>query len=538
MKYSNKKSKLPSGDSGHRKPINMNNELPIGKKLDGERYTINNVLGRGGFSITYLAENRMGKKFTIKEFFIDKYCSREKNGEVDFGDLPAERKMDFKKRFEKEGRLLLKIEAEKHPNIVKPIELFSEYNTHYLVLEHIEGRTLKTVVDNGGPLKWNEASDWVLQIGSALSTMHQNKFYHLDIKPSNIIIDNNGQAVLIDFGLCKEVRHKHNNEFTTPAYSGGYSPPEQENGTGRPDARTDIYALAATCYFMLSGSKPGRVDQNDFSFIPHNNGHIIDALKKAMAIDPGERQQSVYGFLNDMQLDGGDETILKTAGRKTSPEKPRRLNPALLLAPAILMLLALAYFGNIPNINGVLGSMINIVPDREPDQEKNTDSLKTKPVNTPRPKEADKKPSPAPEPPSPKPKYANRYKGKIQNTMNDIQYHKIQLQYNVLNKKNEYGDSLIKGICTVTDKDNPDIYARYDISGFVNEENGTEKLNFKTASVIANRALDFCDFSGIFFYEGGTERIEAQFQHGTGTAQRNSCRPYRTNSKFILKKIK
>ncbi|HFA51213.1 MAG TPA: serine/threonine protein kinase [Bacteroidetes bacterium] len=519
----------------------MDTGLPIGKKLDGQRYTIKNVLGRGGFSITYIAENRMGKKFTIKEFFIEKYCTRKEDGSVRFDNLPAEKQEGFKKRFIKEGNLLLKIEKEKHPNIVKAIDLFAENNTHYLVLEYIEGRPLQTIVDDDGPLKWAEATNWIVQIGSALSVMHRNKLYHLDIKPANIIIEKNGQAVLIDFGLCKEVRHEKDREFTTPAYSGGYSPPEQELGNGRPDARTDIYALAATCYFMLTGTKPGRVEKNDYGIIPGNNGCIGNALKKAMAVNPGDRQQSVFQFLEDMKLDGAEETILKTPGRKTSADKPRKLNPALLPALAILILLALAYFGNkSSNMGGFFSSIFSPMP-KDTLNSTITNGNST-PVKNPGSKEGYKKPLPTPEPskpkPKPKPKYAYRYKGKIQRTTDKNQYHKIVLEYNFLNEKNEYGDRLIKGVCSVVDKANPGVWAKYNISGYVSEEDGTNELKFETESVLQNYNLDFCSFSGDFFYERGTDRIEARFQHGTGTAQRNSCSPYRTSSKFILNRIK
>ncbi|MEZ4932542.1 MAG: serine/threonine-protein kinase, partial [Saprospiraceae bacterium] len=215
----------------------MNETLPIGSTLDGKRFTIKSTLGKGGFSITYLAENRLGKQFTIKEFFIDQFSKRENNSSVSFGDLPDDKLNALKNKFEKEGRLLIKIESEKHRHIVKAVDLFSENNTHYLVLEYIDGRTLDEVIKKGGPLKISEAANWLRQVGIALSGLHHDKIYHLDVKPSNIIIDNEGKAVLIDFGLCKEIKKKVDNELTTLAYSNGYAAPEQEDGTGQPNAQ-------------------------------------------------------------------------------------------------------------------------------------------------------------------------------------------------------------------------------------------------------------------------------------------------------------
>lgn len=518
----------------------MNKGLPVGKTLDAGRYTIKSVLGTGGFSVTYLVVNRLGKRFTVKEFFVDGHGKREVDGAVRFEGLPEQQLRSLKEKFETEGRLLLKLEAEKHRNIVRPVEFFSENNTHYLVLEYIEGVTLSEIIKSGGPLKMREASDWVLQIGAALGTLHRLGIYHLDVKPANIIIDAQGQAVLIDFGLCKEAQKKGDGSLTTLAYSSGFAPPEQETGQGRANARMDVFAFAATCHFMLTGIKPdapGLVARQAFS---DSDLWLVDALENGLSADPARRQESVFAFLEDLRLANDDRTKF-FALQKTATVKTKKIKPSLMAVPvlAACFLVAIYFFGQ---ENGTANSPMRPSaatladtadsqrpapgnPARNVGQPQPSGGANNNPGNGKPPVETD--PASTPESTS---KYSYTWQGKIQKSTGNKEFHQIKLEYN----KGRNGE--LDGICTVSEANDPAAKAIFKIVGSFSSDGTTENLHVETISALAGGNMKFCLFSGDFFHEAGTNRIKARFKPNTGTASGNSCSPYRTNSDFVLEK--
>ena len=511
----------------------MNNALPNGKTLDGGRYTITQTLGQGGFSFTYLAENRMGKKFTVKEFFIGRYCKREENDAISFHEIDAGRLKKLKEKFAREGQLLLKIEAEKHKHIVRALDIFSENNTSYLILEYIEGRTLKKVIDESGPLSHQQAAPWLFQIGSALSTLHRNSFYHLDVKPANIIINDQDQAVLIDFGLSKEVADDQKNQFTSLAYTGGYAPPEQEDGSGKPNARMDIYALAATGYFMLTGKTPQRVDQNDYSIFSGDLSYLKGAFAKGLAVDPASRQSTVFSLLQDLGIDEpGGQTIIKEK-KKIEKKKPGSKKPQYVYWAIPLLLLgvfAIYHFTTNPGPPSNDDSYQQTLSDSLTNEDQkapltNNGDKKEEEKTDEGSEEEPKKPAPV----SAAPRYAHGWKGKIQKTTGKKEHDLIRLEYNI-----GEGDK-VEGICVVTDADNPAKRVVFHLSGYLNKKRNKLHLD---ADKIIEKNMDYCLFTGDFSYREGTNTLEAErFKPKTGTASGNSCSPFRTNTNFILQKI-
>jgi serine/threonine protein kinase len=526
----------------------MNETLPIGSTLDGERFTIKSTLGKGGFSITYLAENRLGKQFTIKEFFIDQFSKRENNSSVSFGDLPDDKLNALKNKFEKEGRLLIKIESEKHRHIVKAVDLFSENNTHYLVLEYIDGRTLDEVIKKGGPLKISEAANWLRQVGIALSGLHHDKIYHLDVKPSNIIIDNEGKAVLIDFGLCKEIKKKVDNELTTLAYSNGYAAPEQEDGTGQPNAQMDIYSFVATCFFILTGKKPDSVNKNNYDFFSANESDLKNAIKKGLSLNPIQRQSSMYELLQELKLVNEEEkTVLKIphSATKINKSKKPKLNPALLVLPLLLVALFFGYkysIGDNDNDSERMGAPANdTAQGSQDDKRKEDNEVKKENIDDRKnsdPEISNNEVTPnknSVNPTETKPKNSFRYKGKIHKSRDESQYLTVHLEYIFLNKKNEYGENMIAGKCTITDPKNKNTNVTMDVSGYVAQKDGNENLKLNITSKNGDNSI-FCDFSGDFFYKQGTKKITTHFSYKTGTATGNACSAFRTNSDLTLEK--
>ena len=227
--------------------------------LQNGRYKIESILGQGGFGITYRAvQTSLGRTVAVKEFFMKDYCERaEDSTRITLGTQSSrEMVMRYREKFEKEARTLAKLE---HPHIVRVIDVFQENNTSYYVMEYAEGASLKQQVDEKGPLSEAKAVSYICQVADALRYLHQQHICHLDIKPANILTKANGDAVLADFGLAKQYDEDGGETSTTPVgKSKGYAPPEQyrTGGVKSFSPETDIYALGATLYFLLTGKTP------------------------------------------------------------------------------------------------------------------------------------------------------------------------------------------------------------------------------------------------------------------------------------------
>ena len=227
--------------------------------LQNGRYQIESILGQGGFGITYRAvQTSLGRTVAIKEFFMKDYCERAENSTRVTMGTQSSREMvtRYREKFEKEARTLAKLE---HPHIVRVIDVFQENNTSYYVMEYAEGASLKQQVDEKGPLSEAKAVSYIHQVADALRYLHEQHICHLDIKPANILTKANGDAVLADFGLAKQYDEDGGETSTTPVgKSKGYAPPEQyrTGGVKSFSPETDIYALGATLYFLLTGKTP------------------------------------------------------------------------------------------------------------------------------------------------------------------------------------------------------------------------------------------------------------------------------------------
>lgn len=243
--------------------------LPVGAELTGGQhtYTIVEVLGQGGFGITYKvsAQIVMGNIpvevfFAIKEHFVKGHCYRGSDGmTMEYSKASAEDVEESLRDFKKEADRLKRIcKGNKH--IVNVNEVFQANHTIYYVMEYIDGGDLRRLVhDNKGGLSEQEALGVIVPIAEAVSYIHQQGIMHLDIKPDNIVIrKSTKEPVLIDFGVSLhfnksgELTTKH---ITTGA-SVGYSPQEQFAGISRFAPEADVYALAATLFYLLVGRDP------------------------------------------------------------------------------------------------------------------------------------------------------------------------------------------------------------------------------------------------------------------------------------------
>lgn len=277
-------------------------ELQPTTQLQQGKYSISKTLGKGGFGITYLGEQvALSRKVAIKEFFMSDCCSRESDSHSVTVTMPQKQGVvdEFKARFFKEARILAEL---KHPNIVNIIDVFEENNTSYYVMEHIEGSSLKKRM--GNPMDEKEASAIIKQVGNALDYVHSHNILHLDVKPDNIMMRNDGTPILIDFGISKRYDESGSQtSFSTMGTSRGYAPIEQYNPDSLTTFRpaTDIYALGATFYFLLTGENPPEsnvVLSQGLPSLPSNVSKDTKiAITAAMRPSRADRPQTVTQFL-------------------------------------------------------------------------------------------------------------------------------------------------------------------------------------------------------------------------------------------------
>ena len=235
------------------------NALKTNAVLQNGKYRIEGVLGQGGFGITYLASQvALNRKVTIKEFFMKELCNRdEQTSQV---SVPSMGSVDtvarFRAKFVKEAQT---IAALNNPHIIHIHDIFEENGTAYYVMDYLSGGSLSGLVQRNGVLAEATALGYIRQVADALSYIHARNINHLDIKPSNVLIDGNGNAVVIDFGLSKRYDETGSQTSTTPVgISHGFAPLEQyqPGGVSTFSPTTDIYSLGATLYKLLSGQTP------------------------------------------------------------------------------------------------------------------------------------------------------------------------------------------------------------------------------------------------------------------------------------------
>lgn len=279
--------------------------------LQGGRYRIVRMLGSGGFGITYLGtQTGLERNIVIKEFFMTDYCLRDEYSNLI--TVPTVSNVEFVERFKdkflKEARHIAQL---KHPNIVNIIDVFEENGTAYYVMDFIEGGSLVEKVQREGSLPENVAKRYILQIADALNYIHQRFMNHLDVKPGNIMLSRNDNAILIDFGLSKQYDSQtgHQTSTTPVGISHGYAPMEQykEGGVSEFSPETDIYSLGATLYYLLTGARPPVSQEINEDGLPLDqlkakniSWPTISAIINAMKPRRKERTHDINTFIAEL----------------------------------------------------------------------------------------------------------------------------------------------------------------------------------------------------------------------------------------------
>ena len=238
--------------------INIGSMLKVGTIIHGV-YRIERYLSSGGFGNTYVASNiEFDEIVAIKEFFMKGVTQRDANSTTVSVGVPENIPQfeEQKEKFKKEARRLRKL---KNNHIVRVHDLFEENGTAYYVMDYIDGESLaERLIRTKEPFTENDVRTILLQVLDALEEVHHNNIWHLDLKPGNIMLDKSDHVYLIDFGASKQL-HASGGMTTSTAlcYTPGYAPNEQMGQMfDRFGPWTDIYALGATVYNLLTNKKP------------------------------------------------------------------------------------------------------------------------------------------------------------------------------------------------------------------------------------------------------------------------------------------
>ena len=265
-------------------------------KVIGNRYEILEKIGEGGMATVYKARCNILKRYVAVKVLREEYTTDE----------------EFIKRFNTEAQAAASLT---HPNIVSIFDVGHEDNIYYIVMELVQGKTLKEIINEDGVLPWKWSINIAIQVASALETAHKNNIVHRDIKPHNIIITEDGIAKVTDFGIAKAVSNSTITAFGTTIGSVHYFSPEHARG-GYTDAKSDIYSLGVVMYEMLTGRVPFDADTPVSIALKHMQEKPVEPIKlnpsiplainkiimKAMEKEPSLRYQSATEMLKDLSM--------------------------------------------------------------------------------------------------------------------------------------------------------------------------------------------------------------------------------------------
>jgi serine/threonine protein kinase len=311
----------------------------VGELIAG-RYELEKLVGSGGMSNVFRAHDRLLERTVALKILHEQYTRDE----------------DYVERFRREARAVAQLA---HPNIVTVIDRGEQEGRQFIVFEYIDGENLKEL-SNRGPLEAREAIRLALQVARALSFAHERGLVHRDVKPQNVLLNEDGQAKVTDFGIARSLDVHGVTQTGTVLGTSDYIAPEQARGQ-KVDPKTDIYSLGVVLYELLSGEVPFPGDNFVAVAMRHVNEptpSVSDrrpdcplrldlAIQRAMSKDPEDRFESMGDFVIELEaclaeIEGGDEgaTMIVPAARRPRRKRSRERRSREL--PAVVMPLALA----------------------------------------------------------------------------------------------------------------------------------------------------------------------------------------------------
>lgn len=363
--------------------------LPLGTCLN-RKYTIRNILGNGGFGITYGGvEEETGVHVAVKEYFPHRLAHRvREQGTLSVALFSEKYRQEFEeglRHFLDEAEILQEL---KHLNgIVSVYDFFEENGTAYIVMEYIEGPTLGELVKESGTLSFSEMAALFSPLLLSIWEIHQRRLIHRDISPENLILGTDNRLHLIDFGAAKMNPQERENH--TVILKAGYAPAELYIPNGKIGPWTDIYSLCATMYFTLTGSPPmeaiHRMDQEEDEVLPGLD-HLLPGqsavLKKGLALRAANRYANVMKLREALMAPAGpgqEETVSGTELPRERAKRIRRLNlkrrkrtfilETVLSVLLLLVLLVLWRYGGTPDYKTQPDVMVSGMPASPTDSE-------------------------------------------------------------------------------------------------------------------------------------------------------------------------
>ena len=311
-------------------------ELPPGARLCQGQYTIERFLNSGGFGITYLARDSLGRKVVIKECFPAVMCCRS-SGRVHVRSRSNE--AEFEKILDLFGREARALSELNHPYIVGVHQIFRDNGTAYMAMDYVEGQDLLQVIeetpDRLGP---EGISRLLVGLLDAVSYMHERGILHRDISPDNILLAADDSPVLIDFGAAREGASRVSRVLSqVMTVKDGYSPQEFYISGSRQAQSSDLYALAATFYHLISGNPPpsshvrlaaaARQAEDPLSPLPLTlagyDRHFCEAINHCLSIFPQDRLESAQVWRDMIDTERRRRRLLEKA--KNDEELVRRI---------------------------------------------------------------------------------------------------------------------------------------------------------------------------------------------------------------------
>jgi eukaryotic-like serine/threonine-protein kinase len=315
-------------------------------ELIAERYELEEVVGTGGMSSVYRAHDRLLERDVALKVLHDQFGEDGEHVE----------------RFRREARAVARLS---HPNIVTVIDRGEQDGRQFIVFEYVPGENLKAVVEREAPLSEQEALQLVLQVAQALTFAHEHGLVHRDVKPQNVLLTENGEAKVTDFGIARSLDvHAGLTQTGTVLGTSDYIAPEQAQGS-RASVQTDIYSLGVVLYELLTGELPFKGE----NFVAVAMRHINDpvpsvreqrqdvsprldaAVGRALAKDPRDRFPTMEAFASELEAcladpvgaNGGgtaEETVVVAPPKRRRRERPPAERPS--VWPLILLLAGLA----------------------------------------------------------------------------------------------------------------------------------------------------------------------------------------------------
>lgn len=273
-----------------------------------DRYKVGNVLGEGGFGITYVGDDlKKGKLVAIKEFYPQGYCTRDTvvtDLVTLYSSVPLEMINKWMNGFMREAKVLA--ECNGMPGVVGVRAYFKANNTAYIVMEYLEGKTLKTILKEEGRIPYDRILDAFFPLMNTLQELHNRKLIHRDISPDNIMVTPYDGMKLLDFGAAR-VYEADDEKSLSVLLKRGFAPIEQYKSRGNQGPWTDVYALCATMYRCITGIAPPeaieRLSEDNIeplSKFVKIDRRVENAILAGLAVDERSRIQSVADLMAEL----------------------------------------------------------------------------------------------------------------------------------------------------------------------------------------------------------------------------------------------